>query len=863
MNLAFTEISIIPLATAGLAMMIAIIAWRRRAMPGCLALSLLMLAIVEWTVARAFEAAVVGMSSKILWGKIEYPGIVSVPVIWLVFVLKYIRQDDWMSVRNVALLCIMPAITLGMVWTNDLHGWIWTNITPSPGRESEVLVYEHGWWFWLNTCYSYIVVLVGTLRLIRVAFIHQRLFRRQSMGIIIAAGFPWLGNAIYLSGRSPIPGLDLTPLAFTLSALVIGWSIIRYRLFEVVPIARDTLIENMDDAVLVLDLQDRIVDVNPAARRLLGASGNLLIGEKAAASLVRWSSIAPVDWNGAASQVEIVLNDDSTMRNMDLKVSPVHDRRGRMTGRLIVLRDLTKQKRVEKARQQSEQRYRSLVENTMHGYFICEVSNGRFRFLNQTFCDLYGYTVEEGLELTVWDVVSPADREAHRNSIQAWLDGKSDNTDSRLYKAMRKDGSFFTAEVTSSLVTFQGSKAIQGVVRDVTEQERLRQQLHQAQRMESIGTLAGGIANDFNNLLMGIQGNASLMLLDVDSGHPHFERLRSIEQYVNNGADRTKQLLGFARSGKYEVKPTNLNEIIQKSSEMFGRAKKEIVIKKEFEKNLWPAEVDRPQIEQVLLNLYVNASQAMPRGGTLTIETRNVILDDDFVRPHRAAPGKYVKIDVADTGIGIDETTQGRVFDPFFTTKEIGRGTGLGLASAYGIIKNHGGIINVFSEMEKGATFTIYLPATEKEVREEVKRTEKPLKGSETILLVDDEEVIIGVGEKLLNTLGYRVMTARNGKDALRIYSENQADIDMVMLDLIMPGKSGGETFDELRVQNPEVKILLSSGYSLDGQARSILDRGCNGFIQKPFNLNELSKKLREIIDDKDDKKDMGAPSAG
>ena len=385
---------------------------------------------------------------------------------------------------------------------------------------------------------------------------------------------------------------------------------------------------------------------------------------------------------------------------------------------------------------------------------------------------------------------------------------------------------------------------------DITERKRLEAQLQQAQKMEAIGTLAGGIAHDFNNVLMAIQGYTSLMLLNADPDDFNFDHLRGVENMVQKGADLTRQLLGFARGGKYEVRPTNLNELVQKTTEMFSRTKKEIKIHQKLHKDIWAVEVDQTQIEQVLLNLYVNAWQAMPHGGDLYVETSHVVLDEDYIKPHGVKSGKYVKVSVADTGMGMDKATQQRIFDPFFTTKEMGRGTGLGLASAYGIIKNHAGIINVYSEKERGTTFTIYLPASEQEVAaREKKATDEILTGTETILLVDDENEVLDVGQKMLEQMGYKVLLSTNGKQAIDIYSANRDDIDLVILDMIMPGLGGGEAYDRMKEVNPDVKVLLSSGYSIDGQAAEILDRGCNGFIQKPFGMKELSHELREILD--------------
>jgi CheY-like chemotaxis protein len=257
--------------------------------------------------------------------------------------------------------------------------------------------------------------------------------------------------------------------------------------------------------------------------------------------------------------------------------------------------------------------------------------------------------------------------------------------------------------------------------------------------------------------------------------------------------------------------------------------------------------VDRGQLEQVLLNLYVNAWQAMPDGGDLYLRTENIILDRSYVKPYKVEYGRYVKISISDTGVGIDEESQKRIFEPFFTTKEMGRGTGLGLASVYGIIKSHGGYINVYSELDQGTTFTVYLPASGKEAVEDTEINSVVFKGTGTILLIDDEKMILEVGCELLQELGFKVLSAMSGQEAIDVFQNSRDKIDMIIMDMIMPGMSGSETFDHLRKIKPDVKILLSSGYSVDGQATKILQRGCNGFIQKPFNINQLAQKIQKI----------------
>jgi len=382
------------------------------------------------------------------------------------------------------------------------------------------------------------------------------------------------------------------------------------------------------------------------------------------------------------------------------------------------------------------------------------------------------------------------------------------------------------------------------------EKIKLESKIKQVQKMEALGTLAGGVAHDFNNLLMAIQSNVDLILLNKGASHPDYERLTSVEQQVKSCAGLTNQLLGFARGGKYEVMPANLNDILEKTTSLFGRTRKQIDIHSKYQEAIWPVELDQSQIEQVLLNLLINAWHAMPAGGDIYIQTENVVLGKNYIRPYNIEPGKYVKLSIADTGVGMDEATQRRVFDPFFTTKELGRGTGLGLASVYGIIKNHGGSIEIFSEKGEGTSFTIYLPASEKGFVKPKGILEEILMGTETVLIVDDEYVVIDVGQQLLRKMGYKVFAAAGGKQAIEILTTNKEEIDIVILDLIMPGLDGEETFDMLKEIKPEIKVLLSSGYSINSQATEILKRGCNGFIQKPFNIKDLSKKLREILDE-------------
>ncbi len=525
--------------------------------------------------------------------------------------------------------------------------------------------------------------------------------------------------------------------------------------------------------------------------------------------------------------------------------APYRNSRGEIVGVIAMVHDITERKLAEDALRKSEENFRAIFETAPDCIFIKDRAL-KYVLVNPSVEALFGKPALEIVGLSDGELLGEAAEQRTREMDYRVLDGEM----VEIEYSETINGVPVTMHVVKVPMFDAAGEIIGicGVARDITQTRQLEAQLLQAQKMEAIGTLAGGIAHDFNNLLMGIQGHVSLMLMDTTSEHPHAAHLTGIEDMIRSGATLTRQLLGFARGGKYEVKPTDLNDLIRKSSEMFGRTKKEVKIPRREQDNLWIVDADRGQIEQVFLNMYVNAWQAMPGGGELTVSTENVILDDPFVKAHKMKPGRYVKISVTDTGIGMDEATRQRVFEPFFTTKGRGRGTGLGLASAYGIIKNHGGIITLYSERGHGTTFNIYLPVSSSAAVEDAALERRVIKGSETILIVDDEDIVLDVGVEVLKTLGYRVLSARSGADAIEIYRQKTGEIDMVILDMIMPQMGGGRVFDAMKGINPSVKVLLASGYSLNGQASNILSRGCCGFIQKPFSIIDLSKKIREIL---------------
>jgi PAS domain S-box-containing protein len=531
-------------------------------------------------------------------------------------------------------------------------------------------------------------------------------------------------------------------------------------------------------------------------------------------------------------------------------------REGEKAGLRGFLIDISELKNMEEYIRESEARYDQIVQFSPVGIFEVDLEKRKFISVNDVVCDYTGYNEAQLLAMDPSDLLTAASQETVEKLYESIYAGKP-SAGPVEYTIQGRNNQKFQVLVNYRFLYENGQpKKASALVNDITairkaedEKKVLEAQLVQAQKMESLGTLAGGIAHDFNNLLTGIHGNISLIKLDTDPDFKHYDRLNSVETYVQRAVDLTKQLLGLAKGGKYEVRPININHLLTASSEMFERTRKEITVHREFEKKVWTVEVDHNQIEMVLLNLYVNAWHAMGGSGDLFLKTENMILSDQYAEKFDVKSGKYIKISVRDTGMGIDPMTQKRIFDPFFTTKEKERGTGLGLASAYGIIKNHDGIINVDSEPGKGATFNIFLPASEK-MPEQNKFVKKRIQtGKETILMIDDEKMIIGVGREMLTSMGYQVITADNGVNALEIVSARKTEIDLVILDMIMPKLSGRQTFEQLKAIAPDMKVILSSGYSIDGDASEIMAKGCNGFIQKPFSMETLSNKIREVLD--------------
>jgi two-component system, cell cycle sensor histidine kinase and response regulator CckA len=520
--------------------------------------------------------------------------------------------------------------------------------------------------------------------------------------------------------------------------------------------------------------------------------------------------------------------------------------------------DIQVRMQAEAALRESEEKYRGLIETTRTGYVIVD-PQGQVLDANPEYVRLTGHTeLEKILGRSVLEWTVAPDREKNAAAIKHCLHyGLVKNLE--LYYA-GTDGRSIPVEINATVISASTGIQLISLVQDVTDrkqaEETLRkseEQLQQAQKMEAVGKLAGGVAHDFNNILTAISGQSELLLMDLPENDSRRHGVQEIQSAADRATSLTRQLLAFSR--KQIIQPTilDLNELIQNLDQMLRRLiPEDMQIVSILGANLGRVFADPGQIEQTIVNLAVNARDAMPQGGKLIIETANAALDVEYCQQHaEVKPGQYVMLAVSDTGIGINPETQSRIFEPFFTTKEMGRGTGLGLSMVYGIIKQNGGHIWVYSEPGHGTTFKIYLPRTA-ETREAVETSQNfatPISGSETILLVEDEDCVREITQKILRRQGYEVLSASSGPDAVVIGKQHQGAIDLILSDVLMRGMSGPETVGRLMLGHPKAKVIYMSGHTENAIVHhGVLDQGV-AFIQKPFRRETLLRKVRELFD--------------
>ncbi len=618
-----------------------------------------------------------------------------------------------------------------------------------------------------------------------------------------------------------------------------------------------TLFEYSRDAIDIVDSDGRFVDANKAFSELFGYTMDEL---KSMSGVDLWAdSSKRAQWLQTLEREGSVRDYEWKARRKDgevrdcLATSTVRKLAEGRNEYQTVCRDVTEHKRALEALQVSEKRYRDLYENSTDALYAHDLE-GSYLSANSAVEPVLGYPRDLFLTLNFRDIVHPEDLAKTVENFRKKIENGIEKTGPYEVRVRTRDGSIQWVEVTSRIVKEAGLPvAVEGSARDITERKKLEERLRQTAKMEAIGLLAGGIAHDFNNLLTAMMGYAELLRQQLPEGTPHWSKVCQIQRAAERAADLTRQLLAFGRKQVLDTKPLILNDVIADFERMLGRViGEDVTIITEPVPDLGTVQADAGQIEQILMNLAVNARDAMPQGGTLRIETQNVVLDEDYVRGHPdAAGGDYVMIAISDTGRGMDAETLARIFDPFFTTKEKGVGTGLGLSTVYGIVKQHQGHLAVYSEKGIGTTFKIYLPRVHERPEPQLEAGLSPPRpdGDETILVVEDEEIVRVLACDALELLGYRVLSASDPAEARAVSNGHDGPIHLLLTDVVLPEMDGRSLFKKLLSSRPELSVLYVSGYTENFIVHhGVLDRGVD-FLQKPFSVEGLGHKIRSVLD--------------
>jgi two-component system cell cycle sensor histidine kinase/response regulator CckA len=615
------------------------------------------------------------------------------------------------------------------------------------------------------------------------------------------------------------------------------------------------LVENSHDLICTHDLEGRLLSINRTAAKSLGFAPDALLGRN-----IR-EAILPEFVDRFDRYISALLERGAARGLMALKTRTGERRVWEYSNSLRidgvavpivrgVAHDVTEKKRAEAALRKSEDRYRDLVENARDIIYTHDLQ-GNFTSINRAGEQITGYSRKEVLTINLTQIVAPQFRE----KVRKMLEGKLANEKETVYdlEIFAKDGRHVAVEVNTRFI-YQDAVPVgmQGIARDVTERKQLEEQLRQSQKMEAVGMLAGGIAHDFNNLLTAITGYSDLGLRRLKAEDPLRHNLEEIKKAGNRAASLTRQLLAFSRKQVLQPKVLDLNWLVLELGKLLRRLiGEDVELRTVPGTNLGSVRADPGQIEQVIVNLAVNARDAMPHGGSLTIETGNVYLDAEYAGQHIAVtPGPYVMLAVTDTGTGMDELTRERIFEPFFTTKEVDKGTGLGLSTVYGIVKQSGGNIWVYSEVGRGTTFKIYLPRVDEGAEKLANRTrsEEDLRGTETILIAEDEQTLRNLARQVLEMYGYRVLEAATGSEAVLICENHNEPIHLLITDVVMPRMGGRELADRLGRLRPEMSVIYMSGYTNSAIVHQGVLNDDASFIQKPFAPEELAIVVKKVL---------------
>jgi PAS domain S-box-containing protein len=822
---------------------LAVYALRHHRVRGARWYAALLAAIGFWSATYAWELGAPSPALSIFALKIKYIGVIALPVAWIGFILDFVARDMTLIRRITRRMAIFAAVMLLAAWTNDWHHLFWGSVMVERASTGLAIVVGRGPGFWLNTVYTYCVIWSGVGILLNQAVQSPYLYRKRA-GILVAATLiPWVGNVVFLTRVEGPGNVDPTPFLFTCTAILAAVAVFRYRVLDPIPTFRDTRIEVIGDGLIILDASCRIADLNKAAESQIGWSRAAAAGVSIDRVLVGWPALSGTDLRR-----DVTVATASGERTFDVRVTPVRAYRDRLTGYVVLLTDVTERRRAETALRVSEQRYRDLVENAQDLIYTRSL-DGRIQSVNRAGLELTGYSREEFIGRHVLDFIVP---EMRAQAEAIFQDSQTTPHTHDEITILAKDGRRIVLELASWVERRDDVPvAVQAIGRDVTERRRLEEDLRQAQKMEAVGKLAGGVAHDFNNLLTAIIGFAALAEDEIRE-EPAHEWLAQIRRSGEQAAAVTRQLLAFGRRQILQPVQLDLNHVVEEVQKMLRRLiGEDITLTTRLAPGLRPVRADLSQLQQVIVNLVVNARDAMPQGGHLIIGTHNVSIEAGATPPHPGlAPGHYAAIVVRDTGEGIDPAILRNIFEPFFTTKDVGRGTGLGLATVYGIVKQSGGDVQVRSTRGRGATFTVFLPAAAPAPAETAPGAPLLLAPilNATLLVVEDDAAVRDFTEEALRGEGWTVLTAADPTDALAIAARESRQIDLLLTDVVLPGMSGGELAERLCALRPGLRVLFVSGYAdEDVMGRGGLSPGSQ-LLEKPFTPTQLRDRVYQIL---------------
>ncbi len=792
--------------------------------------------VAAWCLLFAINGLVEQAEVKLLLFQVVLGIVALVPVSCLITTMYLVGLQGLVTRRSLIALLIFPAISIVLNATNGLTSWFITGYHPITTMGYSTLALDYGPGFVLHTGYSYIIILITFLLLLWHILRTSLLYRWRDILVLVGFVVPFVGNAVVVSGSSS--GFDFTPILFVITGVSLTFALFRFQLLSIMPVARSIIMDISSDPILVLDNEGRLVDVNPAASVLFDLQARD-VGKEARALFAQREGMSGL-LDGTRGDRTAVLRTVSGERHYDRQVDEMMDGEVAM-GSVIILRDVTDSRLAQDALRESEERYRAIFEQFNGTILVVDLHDGSVLQANHAFCSFVGLDQEEVLKLNVRSLPT-IDRSFEDRMMSEVTRGRRFTTE---IAPVRPGGSVVNVEIMASPFRYGGREAICIMGWDITERRQAEANRERMEKLEATGTLAGGIAHDFNNLLTSVLGYVSLTKMRSEPGSETYRGLEEAEMTVLQAKEVAQELLSLAKGGAPICKPVSVPELLKVTSN-HPFLNSSVQCHLHVPPGAWMAQVDQGQIGRVFTNLFINAREAMPDGGTVDVTVSGRAVGPGDVLGLR--PGDYVVVEVRDSGAGIPPDVLPHIFEPYYTTKR--QGFGLGLSVVHATLARHQGGIEVESRVGEGTTFRIYLPAAEGAASVAVGQRPTIERGEGRVLIMDDEEYVLDVAAEMVRALGYDVGISHDGLEALEEYRrgmEKGQRYDVVIMDLTNPGGMGGkEAVVLLQQLDPQVRAIVSSGYSTDPVMANFSDHGFVGVLPKPYKLEELSAAIRQ-----------------